>query len=165
MTLKPITNAGIPAALEKAVRYRLLNEPHAAESICLDVLAIDPANADARVTLVLALTDQFDHGHGEGLRRAREALAPLDEPYQRAYYEGIICERWAKAVLRRGTPGSAELAYEWLEKAMNLYGAAEKLRPEGDDDPILRWNSCARLLQSEPRLKPRSAEAYEPSFE
>jgi hypothetical protein len=165
MNLKPITRAGIPAALEKAVRYRLLNEPHAAESICLDILAIDPANAEATVTLVLALTDQFEHGHGEGLRRAREALAPLTDAYERAYYDGIICERWAKAVLRRGTPGSAELAYEWIEKAMNLYASAEKLRPEGDDDPILRWNSCARLLQSDSRLKPRGAETYEPSFE
>ena len=42
--LKPLNKDAIPAALDKAMRYRLLNEPGAAESICLDVLRIDPEN-------------------------------------------------------------------------------------------------------------------------
>ena len=163
--LKPITREGIASALEKAVRYRLLNEPHAAESICLDILAVDPENADAHATLVLAITDQFDLAHGELLPNARDAVAHLTDPYSQAYYNGIICERWAKAVLRRGVPGSSELAYEWIEKAMDWYARAESIRPAGDDDPLLRWNSCVRLLAANPRLKPRESEEYEPSFE
>ena len=37
----------MPAALEKALRYRLLNEPVEAESICRDVLEVDPDNQAA----------------------------------------------------------------------------------------------------------------------
>ena len=58
-TLKPMSADAIPSAIAKAERYRLLNEPGEAESICLDILQIDPHNEDARVMLLLALTDQF----------------------------------------------------------------------------------------------------------
>ena len=42
--LKRISQAALPAALAKAERYRLLNEPEQAESICRDVLAVEPKN-------------------------------------------------------------------------------------------------------------------------
>lgn len=42
--LKPLSEGAIPKALKKAERYRLLNEPRQAESICQDVLSIDPDN-------------------------------------------------------------------------------------------------------------------------
>src|SRR5919199_5455575 len=93
---KPISTESVPAALEKAHRYRLLNEPSAAESICLDVLAVDPDNQQALETLLLAITDQFDHEHGAGVRRARELIPRLDDEYRRQYYAGIICERSAE---------------------------------------------------------------------
>ena len=60
--LKHIGPEAIPAALDKAERYRLLNQPDAAESICEDVLAVDPDNQPALITLLLALTDQFRQG-------------------------------------------------------------------------------------------------------
>ena len=71
MHLKPITPEGIPAALEKAERYRLLNDSSAAESICLDVLEIDPSNQKALVSLLLAITDQFLEEMSDGVHRAR----------------------------------------------------------------------------------------------
>jgi len=40
--LKTLSPESVPRALAKAERYRLLNEPVEAESICLDVLAVDP---------------------------------------------------------------------------------------------------------------------------
>ena len=163
--LKPITTAGIPAALQKAHRYRLLNDSVAAESICLDVLAIDPENTEAIVMHVLSITDQFRDGVGNTLARAREAVARLTDPYRHAYYSGIISERWAKAVIHRGVPGGQELAYDWLERAMEWYQKAEELRPAGNDEAILRWNTCVRMLDRDPSLKPRDAEAYEPSLE
>ncbi len=163
--LKPITLAGVPAALQKANRYRLLNDSSAAESICLDILGVDPKNTEALVTLILAITDQFDHGHADQQRRARDTAEQLSDPYAKAYYSGLVCERWAKAVLRRAVPGAGELAYGWIEKAMALYAEAEKIRPVGDDDAILRWNSCVRLIQSDARLQPHEAQSYEPSFE
>ena len=46
--LKSLSMEGITAALDKAERYRLLNEPREAESICLDVLEIDPENRTIR---------------------------------------------------------------------------------------------------------------------
>ena len=112
--LKPLSADAIPAALGKAERYRLLNEPGQAESICLDVLAVDPQNQAARVTLILALTDQFGGQPAAALARAREALALLDGQYERAYYDGIICERRARAQLAHGGHGSAQAAREWL---------------------------------------------------
>ncbi|HMA21641.1 MAG TPA: hypothetical protein VKO87_12615, partial [Gemmatimonadaceae bacterium] len=55
--LKPISRDAIPRAIQKAERYRLLNQSWAAESICLDILQIDPGNQQVLVMLVLALTD------------------------------------------------------------------------------------------------------------
>lgn len=57
--LKKIELRDISSALERAERYRLMDEPWAAESACLDILAIDPHNQPARVNLLLSLTAQF----------------------------------------------------------------------------------------------------------
>src|SRR5207253_4996270 len=133
MQLKPITSEGIPAALQKAERYRLLNDSSAAESICLDVLDIDPANQEALVSLILSITDQFTEELSEGAHRAREVLPRLTDHYERTYYAGIICERRARAQLHRGALGSAEVASEWFREAMAWYEKAEKMRPPGND--------------------------------
>jgi hypothetical protein len=156
--LKPISAAGVPAALQKAERYRVINDPSSAESICLDVLTVDPGNQQALVTLLLAITDQFPASPSEGVRRAREVVPRLQDEYKRAYYEGIICERCAKAHLALGTPGSGATAYHWLREAMGWYEKAEARRPAGNDESILRWNTCARLLARHPHLKPRDEE-------
>jgi hypothetical protein len=165
-SIKPITRDGIPAALQKAHRYRLLNDSLAAESICLDVLAIDAPNAEAIVTWVLAITDQFAGGTAEDLKRAEGAVARLVDPYRNAYYHGIIAERWAKAILQRGLPRADEMALEWVNKALGWYERAEALRPAGNDEAILRWNTCVRLLERHPGMKPRDeVETYEPTLE
>jgi hypothetical protein len=130
------------------------------------VLRVDLENQEALVTLLLAITDQFAEGPTEGLRRAQELLPRIQDPYKQAYYAGIICERCAKAQLRRGTPGSGELAYHWLHEAMDWYEKAEAQRPEGNDESILRWNTCARILtRREEHVHPHVGEEYEPSLE
>src|SRR4029077_1563021 len=144
--LKAIAKASIAQALQKAERYRIINDPSSAESICLDVLQVDPENQEALVTLLLAITDQFTEGPTEGVHRAQGLLPSLHDGYKRAYYAGIICERCAKAQLRRDTPGSGELAYDWFREAMRWYEQAEAQRPVGNDEAILRWNTCARIL-------------------
>src|SRR5262245_55012267 len=101
--LKPITNEGIPRALEKAERYRLLNEPEEAESICRDILQVEADNQKALILLILTLSDQFNHISS---KEAENLLPRLKDGYQKAYYTGIILERLAKAALHRGTPGS-----------------------------------------------------------
>lgn len=144
--LKPLNKQAIPAALEKAMRYRLLNEPGAAESICLDVLVMEPENQQALVTLVLAMTDRLAKGYAVGNAQIRDVLARLRDEYERAYYTGIFWERRAKARLSKGTPGSEFAAYDWFHEAMSWFAKAEAIRPAGNDDAILRWNSCARII-------------------
>ncbi len=162
---KPITKEGIPAALQKAERYRVINDPTSAESICLDVLAISPDNQQALVVLLLAITDQFDTAPTEGVRRARQVLPRLQDEYRRSYYAGIICERCAKAQLRSGAPKSGEMAYHWIREAMSWYERAESQRPPGNDEAILRWNTCGRLLARNPALKPSAEEPVPLSLE
>src|SRR5215470_9285322 len=132
--LKRLSAEAIPAALEKAMRYRLLNEPGEAESISHDVLRTDPENQQALVILLLALTDRFSKGYAVGVTQAQEILPRLRDPYERSYYAGIICERRAKAQLHRGGPGCGFEAYEFLREAMAWYEKAEALRPSGNDD-------------------------------
>ena len=162
--LKRLTPAGIPAALEKAEQYRLLNQPWAAESICWDIAAVDAAHQRALRTRLLAQTDQFGHDMG-AVRRARETLARLTDRYEQAYYAGLIAERLAKAQLDHHAPGSRFAAYDELRDAMEWYEKAEAIRPPGDDDAILRWNTCARLLNQSPHIAPRGEEAREPALE
>jgi hypothetical protein len=165
LELKSISREGIPHALEKAERYRIISDPSSAESICLDVLLVDPENQQALVTLLLAITDQFAEGPGEGVRRAREVVPRLREEYKRAYYSGIICERCAKAHLHRGGLGSAEVAGDWFREAMGWYEKAEALRPPGNDESLLRWNTCARILSRSEGHRTRVEEWVEPGLE
>jgi hypothetical protein len=160
--LKSLSAAAIPAALERAERYRLLNQPWAAESICLDIVAADPSHQKALRVLLLARTDQFSQEPARHTAHAREALAKLTNPYERAYYAGIICERRAKAEIEKQTPGSGHAAYEWIREAMEHFEEAEALRPSGDDNAILRWNSCVRLMRESPTVVPRPSERLEP---
>ena len=163
MELKPITRAGIPAALQKAERYRLLNDSACAESICLDVLQVEPDNQQALVMLVLSITDQFADGMSEGVHRAREVLHRIKDEYKRAYYGGIICERRAKAQLHHHTLGAAHVAADWFREAMGHYERAEAIRPQGNDEAILRWNTCERMLERHGR--PLATQEYEPALE
>jgi hypothetical protein len=158
--LKPISKAAVGAALEKAKRYRLLNEPALAESICLDVLDVEPENQPALVTLLLALTDQF--GHGTAIGKARELLPRLRSEYEQRYFAGIIWERSAHAQLGKGAPNASFSANESLIEAMQCYEKAIELRPPGNDDAILRWNTCARILMRNTNLRPKPDEAFEP---
>jgi hypothetical protein len=156
--LKRLSAAALPRALERAEHYRLLNEPWAAESICLDILAVEPANQAALRVLLLARCDEFAHDTGDAVQRAKETLAQLTSEYERAYYAGLILERRAKARLNQRAPGAGFVAYEWLREAMTSYERAEALRPSGNDDALLRWNTCARMLNERADIVPRTDE-------
>jgi len=163
--LKPITADGIPGALQKAERYRLLNEPSAAESICLDILEVDSENQQALVMLLLARTDQFAESTAAGALKAREVLPRLKDEYKRTYYDGVIHERRAKALLQSGRPGSPAMSYDAFRDAMACYERAGQLGPAGNDEARLRWNTCARILNGTPHLAPRPEERFEPILE
>jgi hypothetical protein len=155
--LKKLSKEAIPTALEKANRYRLLNEPGEAESICLDVLKADPENQDAIITLVLALTDRFTRGYGVSDTQAKELLARIKGEYDRAYYTGILAERRAKAKLTQNTPDCRYQAHDLFCDAMHCFEKAESMRPPGNDEALLRWNTCARIIERN-KLVPREEE-------
>jgi hypothetical protein len=165
LRLKPISKDAIPRAVQKAERYRLLNQSWAAESICRDILEIDPANQQVLVMLVLALTDQLADGHAAVMRVVHETLPRITDPYQRAYYTGISSERHGRAHLQRGGMGTGAMAYDALREAMTWYEKAEAIRPPGNDDAILRWNTCARLINANSHVAPHAESAYEPALE
>jgi len=158
--LKSISAEAIPEALAKAERYRLLSEPAQAESICQDILRIDPTHQQALIVLILSLTDQL--GETLSAQDARQILPRLSGTYEKNYYAGIIAERLGRAHMDQHEPGYGFLAYECLREAMACFDLAETLRPVGNDDAILRWNACARTLGSHPELRPRPEESYEP---
>jgi hypothetical protein len=159
--LKPISHDTVAGALAKAERYRLLNEPNEAESICCDILEVEPNNQPALVSLILALTDQIAHDAG-AFANAMARIAHLDSGYDRAYYAGIAWERRAKARCVGGGQGARHYAYEWIVQALRLFEEAEHLRAAGNDDAILRWNTCVRFLSRHKELEPMVEEKTEP---
>ena len=161
--LKTISSEAIPRALQKAERYRLLNQSWATESICLDILEVDPANQQVLVMFLLSLTDQFAAEPGELGKRAHAVLGRLSDEYQRFYYAGIIDERLGHAKLAHGAMHAEAIAYNSFRSAMASYERAEQLRQPGNDDAILRWNTCARTLERL-RLQDESDVQYAPHF-
>jgi hypothetical protein len=163
--LKPLSHEAIPAALEKAMRYRLLNEPAEAESICLDVLKADPENQEALVTLLLAVTDRFTKGYGVSDTQARELLGRIKSEYEQAYYSGIVAERRAKVKLTQNTPDCRFQAFDLFHEAMIWFEKAEKIRPPGHDDALLRWNTCARIIDRNKLVQREEEDRIEYSIE
>lgn len=154
--LKPLSPDAIPDALAKAERYRLLNEPRDAESICRDILRADPDHQEATAALLLSMTDQFGKGGRVSVNHARELLERLSDKYQRVYFGGVILERWAKSHIQEGTPG--HIVYDWLRSAMEHYEQAQQLDPTSAD-PVLRYNACARIIKRHTELRPKKQDA------
>lgn len=150
--LKSISVQSIPEALAKVERYRLLNEPKLAESICLDILAIVPDHQQALISLLLARTDQFQLQ--VPAKAAQEILDKIKGDYEQAYYAGLIWERVGHARIREGGTGGGASAYHALQEAMAHYEEAIDFAPAGNDDAILRWNTCARVIMQNPEVRP-----------
>ncbi len=158
--VKPLSRSAVPAALAKAERYRLLNEPEESQSICEDVLLADPGNQAALIALILAITDAFPHST-DGAPRALGLVAGLPTEYDRCYYAGLIAERRGRAVLSHAGMGR-RAAGSWLLQAMREYERADALSPPDNDDARLRWNACARVLNAHPELTTVDDEHAEP---
>jgi tetratricopeptide (TPR) repeat protein len=163
--LKAISKAGIPEAISKAELYRSLNEPEETESICRDILAIEPDHQLSVRLLGLAITDQFRGDASDRYAEVGSLFQQLSDPYERLYYAGILHERRAKAQMRTGRP--LHTLAPLFEEALRCFAEAEKIRPAGNDDAILRWNRCARLFQSHPGFQDEkqveSFDAYDSS--
>lgn len=162
--LKPLTKGAVETALAKAEHYRLLNQPKLAESICLDVLDLEPQNQRANIVLLLALTDQFGHTISSGVKQAQAIADNLKDEFSRIYYSGIIHERQGNVALDSAVHGSDWDAYEWYLEAMDLFEKAEIISPPGNDDSVLRWNTCARIIMQY-NLQERPSDAINPIME
>jgi tetratricopeptide (TPR) repeat protein len=158
--LKTISKAGIPEAISKVELYRSLNEPEEAESICRDILAVEPEHQLALRLLGLAITDQFRGDASDRHGEAEELFQKLTEGYERLYYTGLLYERRAKAQMHVGRP--PHTLAPLFGEAMRCFAEAEMIRPPDNDDAILRWNRCARLLQSHPGfLEEKESDAFD----
>src|SRR5260370_21115059 len=122
--LKPISHDSVAGALAKAERYRLLNEPREDESICRDILQIEPSNQAALINLILALTDQIPQDT-RAFADAIATLSHLDSAYDRAYYAGIAGERRAKARYQTGGPGADRYVYQLIVPPLPLFAKTE----------------------------------------
>lgn len=160
--LKKISTASVPAALKMAERYRLLNDPGEAESICLDILEVDPKNHDAQISLILSLSDQLSERMG-AFEEAQMIVHGLKKKYERNYYSGVLCERRARAHFRSDSMSSGHVAYDWFQQALDFFDKAGKDRPKGNDKAYFRWNAIVRMLAQHPSLKPY-AENSEPQL-
>lgn len=143
--LKPLSADGVAAALDRAKHYRLLNEPWEAESICRDILLVDDSHQEAAVVLLLALTDQLPRDGAE--TECRELIGRLSDGYQRSYYLGLLRERKAKAQMHMGV--NPHVPYDGFRQAMDAYEQAIALAPSGNQDAVLRWNTCARIIMTQ----------------
>jgi tetratricopeptide (TPR) repeat protein len=160
MQLKMISKSGIEEAISKAELYRYLNEPEETESICHDILAIEPGHQVALRLLGMAITDQFNGTAADRYAEAEKHLRNLADRYERLYYIGILQERRAKKLLRAGRAPHTVLPF--FEDAMRCFSEAAEIRPKGNDDAILRWNRCVRILEGNPEF---TADREHVSFE
>ena len=153
LAIKPLSQDSIPKAVTRAKHYRLLNEPWQAESICRDILKVDPGHKLALLYLILAITDQFGAEKHSSYSETKDLCEQLTDDFERHYYRGIIEERSGKAILKRATPRVKYIAYEYYRLAMDFFEKAEKIQPKDNQDAILRWNACVRGIK-EFNLKP-----------
>jgi hypothetical protein len=149
--LKMISRSGIAQTIAKAELYRYLAEPEETESICRDVLAVEGDNQAALRMLGLAISDQLSGGRLERWSEAESVFQSLTDPYERFYYTGLLHERRVKAQVRAGQP--LRTLVPLIENAMLCFEQAEKICPPDNDEALLRWNRCVRLLQSLPRAE------------
>lgn len=158
LKLKTISKDGVAEALSKVELYRYLNEPEEAESICNDILAADPENQIAQRLLGLTITDQFEGQTSDRYAEAEKIFQALTDPYERIYYLGLLQERRAKAQIRAGRP--AHMLVGSFQEAMRCFEEAEKIRPPHNDDAVLRWNRCVRLLEKTGEVQGESLESF-----
>ena len=149
MTKLKTLHGCVDNALAKADLLRLHGEPDVAESICRDVLAVSPEHQGALVRLVLCLTDQFRDG--AKLETTRDVAAQLHDEYERWYYLGVIYERWARSLYRRGNPDA--VALEWYVEAMRSFDKAQALAAPDNEDAVMRWNACLRRIRADEALR------------
>lgn len=105
--------------------------------------------------MILALTDQFPDGaHPQAAVEAEKAAARIQDEYKRLYLSDIIRERRGKAMLAAAVPARHGRRRNGCVKRCRATSVRKPLRPAGNDEAVLRWNTCARLLMTIPSTAP-----------
>jgi hypothetical protein len=117
--LKRLSPGSVQGAMARVERYRLLNEPAEAESICCDILEIEPENEQVLIAMVLCLSDQIAEDPGAAVR-ALAVAGQLHENYDRAYYSGIVWERKAEASFHGKGYVAKETVHDWIVRAAEV---------------------------------------------
>lgn len=66
----------------------------------------------------------------------------------------MICERRGITSLAKAGPGSGPIAYDWLRRAIDHYESADEVGPEGNEEALLRWNTCSRVIMRNHHVRP-----------
>jgi hypothetical protein len=146
--MKRLSESQVEQAWEMAEKYRDLNQPDEAESICHDILDVVPHHQAALKTLGLSMTDRFPGRWTDLHKQALAVFAKLDSEYDRIYYTGVAWERRGKAQLEEV---AGRGAFDAFTEAVQLFERAAALAP-GKAEPILRYNRCVRALSTHPVL-------------
>ena len=117
--------------------------------------------AEKLASQILGMT-LVTHQTGPQGQLVRKVLIEEACAIEKEYYVGLIAERRAKSQYDKGIPGCGHLAYEGLSEAMEHYEKAQKLSPENNDEAVLRWNTCARIIDGHPDIVPAPASQSEP---
>lgn len=146
LELKPISTPTLSEAITRADACRLYNDPELAETICLEVFAVQPDNQHNLRTLILVIGDLLvKPGSRVSAHEGLAHVARLESAYERAFYSGLLAEREGRAFLLR-THGDA---YASFRQAMDWYEQADALGEPDNHEARLRYNACVRTLERE----------------
>ena len=154
--LKALSHEGVASALAKAEHYRLLKRTGRSGEHLPRYSRHRARNQQALICLVLAQSDQIARD-SRSFHSALATVQKLQGSTSVPITAGIVWERRAKALDAERGRGTHHSVYEWVVKALDCFAQAERLRPAGNDDAVLRWNTCVRFLtqSSKPRAEGR----------
>src|SRR4029453_8653146 len=98
--------------------------------------AVDPDHQLALRILGLALTDRFESFSGALFGEAQAVFGRLRDPYEHAFYAGLVYERQGEGRDGAGPPGARLLRGARLRAAGE--GAARRAPPRGLDPGAVR---------------------------
>ena len=153
MELKTLGADQVSSALAAAEQCRAGGEAETAESICTDILEVDPGNARAIELLLWSRVDLLGEGRYGGVERAQEALALVQSDFERHYLEGVICEQQARFLIGKRGRHSSRVAYDWFRHAMDAFEEAARIAPDRPE-ASLRWNACLRSIERDRHCAP-----------
>ena len=153
MDFKNLESADLDAALAAAQASWAELRAEETESICLDILELDPNHRSTLDLLLRCRIELLKKGLPQSVARAQELIPQLDSDFDQAFYSGMIREAQARYLLEKRGRATSGVAYSWFRHAMDDFAAASNL-DAGRVEPKLHWNACLRTLENNPQCVP-----------